>query len=95
MLTGPGVTETGVEKVLPRSDECETSTRSAVPRASHKVPSGAKAGVAVNASGALPFMPCMCSWPSCAVAMAAPVKRARTDNNRVRIRTSRAGRPGQ
>ncbi len=47
---GSGVTGTGVEKVRPRSFDFTTTTRSAVVRASHSVPSGAKAGVAVKAS---------------------------------------------
>ena len=55
---GSGVTVTGSENVLPRSVDFSTVMRSAVARASHKVPSGPKAGVAVKASGAAPGLPC-------------------------------------
>lgn len=55
---GSGVTVTGAEKVLPRSVERSTTMRSAIGRANHSAPSGAKAGAAVKASGVLPALPC-------------------------------------
>lgn len=55
---GSDVTITGAEKVLPRSVERSTAMRSTIGRASHSVPSGANAGAAVKASGALPGLPC-------------------------------------
>ena len=47
-LIGSGVTTTGAEKVLPRSDERDTTMRSTIARTSHSVPSGPKAGEAVK-----------------------------------------------
>ena len=55
---GSGVTVTGSANVLPRSVERCTTMRSPAGRTTQSVPSGAKAGVAVKASGVLPGLPC-------------------------------------
>ena len=76
---------TGAAKVLPRSVDFRTTMRSTIGRASHTVPSAANAGVAVNASGAWPGLPCWC----CAAAGAATRRSAvRMGNGRIRTSLS-------